>query len=442
MERLTSGTEEGPARPANWKWFICSLLFLATMLMYMDRLTLSQMASRITRELSLTNEHYGRMEMGFGLAFALGAIVNGLLADRFSIRWLYPVMLVGWSLAGVATAWSVEIGQVLLPMVGQNAWLGTKGNPSDAAFIGMFACRVVLGFFESGHWPCALITTQRLLSGADRTLGNSLLQSGASVGAVITPLVILLMISDEEGSWRRPFIIIGLAGMSWVIPWLLMVRDRDLKYREPVVDPASAPVSIWTRALFKKAVVLLAIVITINMTWQFFRAWMPKLMQEEHGYGEVFTSFFMSGFYLVADLGCLAAGGLVKGLTGAKMSLNVARISVFAVFTQFVLMSAVAAQVPASPLLLGLFLVVGFGALGLFPVYYSLSQEIATKRFGFVTGLFGATTWIITSYMQFLVGRNVDQTHSYQAGLFWIGMVPLIGCLALALLWPEEEPTT
>lgn len=440
MERLAGST----GRAASWKWTICGLLFLATMLMYMDRLTLSQMASRITAELQLTNEHYGRMEMGFGLAFAAGAIIHGLLADRFSIRWLYPVMLIGWSLAGVATAWSAAIGEALLPIVGHhNEWLGMRGSPGDGPFIGMFACRIVLGFFEAGHWPCALITTQRLLSGADRTLGNSLLQSGASIGAVITPLIVFFL-SDPEvvGSWRISFIVIGFTGMSWVIPWLWMVRERDL--RQPVEPGAAeknlaAGASMWTVPFTKKVIVLLAIVVTINMTWQYLRAWMPKLMQEEHGYSETFTKFFTSGFYLFADIGCIAAGAMVKSLA-SRLSLSTSRIVVFALCTQCCMLTAVAARLPASWLLLSVFMVIGFGALGLFPVYYSLSQELSTKRLGILTGLLGATTWIITSYMQLLVGKNIDQTQSYAAGLFWAGQVPLIGCLALALLWPDDEP--
>jgi ACS family hexuronate transporter-like MFS transporter len=438
MERLTFADY---GRSARWKWSICGLLFLATMLMYMDRLTLSQMAARITDELQLTNEHYGRMEMGFGLAFAAGAIIHGLLADRFSIRWLYPVMIIGWSLAGVATAWSADIGRTLLPFVGtHNEWLGMRGAPGDSPFLGMFVCRVALGFFEAGHWPCALITTQRLLSGADRTLGNSLLQSGASVGAVITPLIVFFL-SDPEvvGSWRTSFIVIGFTGMSWIIPWLLMVRDRDLKHPPEAVTTTSAPQpTMWTRPFIKKVVVLLAIVVTINMTWQYLRAWMPKLMQEEHGYTETFTKFFTSGFYLFADIGCIAAGAMVKSLAG-RMSLSLSRIVVFALCTQCCLLTAVAAGLPASWLLLSVFMVIGFGALGLFPVYYSLSQELSTRRLGILTGLLGATTWIITSYMQLLVGKNIDQTQSYASGLFWAGQMPLIGCVALALLWPEDE---
>ena len=75
----------------------------------------------------------------------------------------------------------------------------------DKAYLGFMICRIVLGFFEAGHWPCALVTTRLILSRGDRTLGNSILQSGSSLGSILTPLVVLPMVSDHLGGWRSPF---------------------------------------------------------------------------------------------------------------------------------------------------------------------------------------------------------------------------------------------
>ncbi|WP_254507802.1 MFS transporter [Anatilimnocola floriformis] len=439
MERLSFDSSDG--RSARWKWSICGLLFLATMIMYMDRQTLSLMSKPIKTEFQLTHEQYGTLEWGFGLAFAAGAIINGLLADRVSVRWLYPLMLLGWSSAGVATVWSQQIGDALLPIVGsQHAWLGMNSESNAAGYLGLFFCRVVLGYFEAGHWPCALITTQRLLTGPDRLLGNSILQSGASVGSIITPLAVMAMRTNEESSWRQPFIVIGIVGMSWVIPWLFFIREADLKLpaESPLKKNGSRP-ALWTWSVLRKIIVLMSIVVAINMTWQYLRAWMPLLLQEEHKYSENFMFWFMMAFYLVADLGCLAAGGAVKWLTGERFSLNRARLLVFTVCTLLAMYTAVAANLPHGALLLYTFLLIGCGTLGLFPVYYSLAQELSTRRQGLVTGLFGATTWIITSYMQKYVGKSIDVTHSFATGLFWAGQVPLIGCLALGLLWPNDE---
>ena len=58
-------------------WGVCIVLLLASTLNYMDRQTLGNVQTRVEKEFSLTNEHYGNLELGFGLAFAAGAIVLG-----------------------------------------------------------------------------------------------------------------------------------------------------------------------------------------------------------------------------------------------------------------------------------------------------------------------------------------------------------------------------
>jgi MFS transporter, ACS family, hexuronate transporter len=113
-------------RVALRTWAILGLLLLATMLMYMDRQALAQQKTEILGSLRLSNEDYGRLEQGFGLAFAVGAILTGFIADRISPRWLYPAVLLGWSMVGFATGWVTSYNE-------------------------LFVCRVLLGFFEAGH---------------------------------------------------------------------------------------------------------------------------------------------------------------------------------------------------------------------------------------------------------------------------------------------------
>src|SRR5690349_10728853 len=89
-----------PERSGSWKWWICGLLLLASTINYMDRQTLANASVRITTQFSLSQEQYGNLELAFGWAFAVGSIFFGVLADRFPLRWLYPVVLLLWSMAG------------------------------------------------------------------------------------------------------------------------------------------------------------------------------------------------------------------------------------------------------------------------------------------------------------------------------------------------------
>ena len=176
----------------SWRWWISGLLLLATMINYMDRQTLANLSVRITEQFELSQEQYGDIEFVFGVAFAFGAIFFGVIADRVSIRWLYPGVLIAWSAMGFATGL-------------------TQG------YTAMLWCRTLLGFFEAGHWPCAMIIIHKIMVRNDRVMGNSILQSGASLGAIVTPLIIRNIIGDNNApdAWRPPFLIIGGVGILW-----------------------------------------------------------------------------------------------------------------------------------------------------------------------------------------------------------------------------------
>lgn len=436
-------SEESPpglsdARSPQWKWHVCGILLLATMLNYMDRLTLNLTASQIKAEFGLNHEQYGDLERGFGLAFAVGGLIMGFAVDRVSVRWMYPAVLVGWSLAGMATAFSSTYGQLA-------------------------ACRILLGFFEAGQWPCALVTSQRLLSKADRTLGNSILQSGAALGAILVPQVVKLLVIDrsagapaagsladwslrlqsllldQPGTWRGPFQAIGLLGVLWLIPWFVLVRPGDLRRKtdasgeQPGADRASADADRWSFA--RRFLVLSVVVIAINMCWHFFRVWMPLFLEEQHKYGTAAVQDFTTAYYLATDAGCLLAGLATRKLAASGWQVHRARMAVFAACAALTSLTTIACRQSAGWLLLGLLLAIGFGALGLFANYYSFSQELSTRHQGKVTGSLGFLTWTVTASMHPLVGQAVDRTHSYDTALFWAGLLPLAAVAALAVFW-------
>jgi ACS family hexuronate transporter-like MFS transporter len=431
-------TDERAARSAAWRWSVCGLLLVATMLNYMDRQTLSQTAPDLGRELGLSNERYGDLEMGFGLAFAAGGIVTGILADSINVRWMYPIVLVGWSLAGIATAFAAGIGGAITRLV--PSWAGDAGHE---AYLGLLVCRVALGLFEAGQWPCALVTTQRLLAREDRSFGNSILTSGASLGAVFTPLVAQALVTGERGTWRAPFVVIGIAGMAWVVPWLAMIRARDLA-RPAAIEPAGSgrprggaledPGRFWRRFA-----ALAVTVIAINITWHYFRAWLPKFLREYHGYDRAAANYFTSAYYIAADVGCIATGAAVTWLVSRGREVHTARMITFLGCALLTALSLVAAGLGRGPLLLAVLLVIGFGALGLFPNYYAFTQELSIRHQGKVTGALGAITWVVTAVMQKLVGRSIDATRSYAAAIRLVGLAPLVACAALLALWGVDR---
>jgi ACS family hexuronate transporter-like MFS transporter len=449
-----------PYRSPSWKWGVCGLLLLATTVNYMDRLTLNQLSAPILQDFGLGDPEYGQLESAFGVAFALGAIVLGWLADQISVRWLYPAAVLVWSAAGFAT--------------------GLVGT-----FAALLACRFVLGLAEAGNWACALRTTQHILPPAERTMGNGILQSGAAVGAVLTPLVVLVVYRTTH-SWRPAFLIVGVLGAVWAAGWLVLVRRRDLPAPRRPAGQSLAPILGWLVALyatdlaahllggppwlgvatksgvtalgiagvvlwlavatrgdrelprslfFRRFAALAVVVVTINATWHFFRVWLPRFLQEQHGYSLEELNYFSIGYYVSTDLGSLGAGAATLALARGGLAVHASRVIVFAACALVTTLSLVAAVLPAGLALLGVLLAVGFAALGLFPAYYSFSQDLTVEHQGKLTGALGCTCWMSLALLHEVVGGAVGGSKSYSAGVACAGLLPLLGLLALLLLW-------
>ena len=397
-------------------WWICGLLLLATMINYMDRQTLANAATRVTKEFSMTQEKYGELEQWFGWSFGVGSLLFGVVADRMSVRWLYPAVLFGWSMAGIATAWTSTYEQ-------------------------LFWCRVGLGFFEAAHWPCAVKTTFAVLAPGERAMGNSILQSGASVGAMITPPIMLWLMTDEIGTWRCAFQAVGVAGLFWIVLWFLLVKASDFQSAEVKEAKANPSESLWRVLIGGKFVAVALLIVGAQTCWALFRVWLPKFLQEGRGYSEHAALGFNSLYFISTDVGCLLAGMLALWLVKNKgLSSHRAKRRVYQLCSLLTCSAAVIPWLPQGYVLLAVILVVGAGALGLFPCYYSFVQELSAGHVGFLTGLLSCWVWLVTSPMHKKFGALIDQTHSFDLGMACAGLAPLLGVAALALLW-KEEPT-
>jgi MFS transporter, ACS family, aldohexuronate transporter len=403
-------TDSARAHSTAWKWWVCALLLGASTINYMDRQTLANAAVRITRELHLSQQQYGDLELGFGWAFAAGSLVFGWLADRVPVRWLYPAVLTLWSLVGFST------GLV-------------------QSYSGLLVCRTMLGLFEAGHWPCAIKTTQRLLDPKDRTMGNSVLQSGTSIGAVITPLLMNWLMTNAAGSWRFPFQAVGVGGVIWIFFWLALVRRNDLGTPAPAVTNSAAGESFWSVVFTRRFLIVLITISLINTSWQLLRAWLPKFLIEGRGYLESDALNFNALFYVATDVGCLGAGAATLWLHRRSFSVHGARITVFFACIVLTALAALAAFLPRGWLLLGLLLLAGAGALGLFPCYHSLTQELTPVHQGKVTGLAGVVAWAIGSPTHHFFGKLIDQTGSFNLGLAIGGLLPLVAFVFLWAFW-------
>lgn len=404
-----------------WRWWVAVMLLMATMINYMDRQTLSTLSVRITNQFKLSEEQYGELEFVFGVAFALGSLVFGALADKVPVRLLYPAVLLAWSVMGFLTGLTTGF---------DNLWY----------------CRGLLGFFEAGHWPCALVVTHAVLTRGDRVFGNSILQSGASIGAIITPFIVMALAGDPkiDDGWRPPFLVIGAVGIVWVVLWFTTIPPSGLAKPLSTEPTAASSFSLqWLFDFFKdpKFWALAFVVLSINTSWQLIRAWLPKFLQQGRGYSEKETLAFTSLYYVFTDVGCLLAGAAVLAMSRRGVNVHRSRLIVFTLCAIFCTLTIAASMLPKGYLLLGTLLIIGSATLGLFPCYYSFSQELNVKHIGKASGVLSAIGWLVSAPTHKWFGRLADQSKSYDVGIMLVGLAPLIGVLAMWILWRKDKST-
>src|SRR5579872_6478393 len=301
------------ARSPAWAWLICVVLFLATFVNYGNRVTVTQNSVEIVKAFKTDREGYGRAEGKFGYGFALGGLVFGVLADSISIRWLYPFVVIVWSAAGFAS--------------GQAATLEQFG-----------VCRFVLGLFEAGHWPCALRMTQRTFLPHERTRGNGILQSGASVAQMLVPLMLIRLEPWDSSGWRLSCGITGFLGLPWALLWLASVREADV--RRPVIqtDEHAAgtgtsqeihEMTLWDIFKSRRWWILLLTVVSINVPWHYIRVWMPDTLRVDHDYSTEFVDVFSAVSSLSTFFGSLSVGWIISWLAHLGWNVHPARLVAF-----------------------------------------------------------------------------------------------------------------
>ena len=195
---IDADAEKSRPRASAWAWVLCWLMFASTVLNYMDRQTITLVESQIRESFSIPDfAGFGWILSAFFMTYALFQVPAGYLVDRWDLRWSTPRRLRG------------------------GRWRRSR-RPS---------CPAWDGCSRAGHcWESASRSTGRALCASrreffhlqDRSLGNGIFNSGAAVGAVLTPIVVTFL-SPRLG-WRATFVVIGSLGFVWVAAWLFLVR--------------------------------------------------------------------------------------------------------------------------------------------------------------------------------------------------------------------------
>ena len=230
----------------NWRWWLCSLLFVATTINYLDRQVLSlTWKDFIALDFHWTDEDYGNITATFSIFYAFVSLFAGKFIDWMGTKKGYIWAIIIWSLGaclhagcGWATMKFVGIDDVeSLRNVAKGSEIAlTISSISVWLFL---ACRIILATGESGNFPAAIKVTAEYFPKKDRAYATSIFNAGASVGALVAPLSIPLL--AKHMGWEMAFIIIGTLGFIWAGAWLFLysspsesrfVNKAELEYIE------------------------------------------------------------------------------------------------------------------------------------------------------------------------------------------------------------------
>lgn len=405
------------------RWYIVGLVFLATLINYIDRLTLSVLAPVITKDLGLSNTEYGGITTWFLLAYTLSQALSGKLYDRIGIKKGFTVSIIVWSLAAMAHALTRTLG-------------------------GLSAVRFVLGLGEAGNWPGAAKTVAEWFPVRERAFGMAIFNSGAAIGSIVAPPVIVGL-TAYFGHWQPTFLITGALGFFWLILWWIFYdspeKHKWLTNKERVLiredeEPSQSAENFeatptWGELLrYRQVWAIVLARFFVDPVWWLYIAWLPLYLANVRGFDLRQIGYFAWVPFVAADAGSLFGGWFSGFLIGRGWSVNAARKAVIAFAACLMPAGIAAAFVSDSMLALGLIGVVLFG----FQVWINNVQTLPSDFFpknavGSVAGLGGTGAGIGSMIFIFTTGWVVDN-FSYTPILVAAGLLAPIGTIVLFAL--------
>ncbi len=403
---------------ARLRWLILGLLFLSTVINYVDRQALSVLLPILRTELGLSSSDYGLITTAFLLAYTFAQVPVGMWIDKAGTRLGFALSIVGWSV--VAALHALVTGPISL-----------------------IVARTLLGVTEAGNWPAGTKAVASWFPQKNRAFAMAMFDSGSAVGAVLAPPLVALL--ALKFGWRAAFVITGMLGFVWLIGWLwiyyaphdhpkLSAADRETVLKEVGLAPARPAVfGEALRRIVRERQLwgLMATRLMATPVWWFYVFWLPDYLSKGHGFSLKEIGFYGWIPYLTVDLGKMLGGALSDRLLARGKSAGTARKAVMLAGALAMLggMQVVNAESAAGAIVWVCIATFGFGMWSanilalhadIFPAETMATAMGSTLMAASLSG----------ALFTFVVGQLVDSIG--YAPVFWaVGILPLAACLAL-----------
>jgi MFS transporter, ACS family, hexuronate transporter len=422
----------------NLRWWVIALIALATVINYIDRQALVVLWPSIAGDLypdKTADEHkeiYAFLSVIFIFSYAFGQAIFGKIFDWIGTRLGFALSISIWSIATIMHAFA-------------------KGVVTFSIF------RSLLGLAEAGNWPGATKSNAEWFPTKERALAQGIFNSGAAVGGLISiPLIGTLAIYF---SWQMIFVLIGVLGLLWLIPWMILVKSPP-KYHPWITDEEREYIlsgqenqsitadndegynpSTGELLSHKQSWGVIIASACIDPIWWLFIFWIPIYLFEVYGMDVKQVALYGWVPYMGAMLGAFFGGLLAQNRFKAGWTTDHTRKLVITLGCLTMLPALLAMSNPGSPItavLLMAFILFGFQtAIG--NVQTLPSDFFGGKTVGTLAGFSGMAAKLgavgLTALVPMLTaGGNYTPAFMIGAGL---------AVSALASVWilcPKIEP--
>lgn len=385
------------------RWWIITLIAVATIINYIDRSAINIMWPYIYKEFGIADEDskaaLGLISNFFLVAYAIGQTLTGKMMDAIGTRMGMVASIVGWSI-------SIALHAV------------ARSLASFSVF------RMLLGVSEAGNWPGATKSNAEWFPVRERAIAQGIFGAGASMGSVVAaPVIAGLYLSY---GWRATFAGIAVLGILWVIPWLLINKSTPDKHpwitkeeQDHILDKdtagtngtAGVKVLSWKELLrFRNTWGIITSRFFIDPIWWVFVIWLPTFLKDQFEFDIKQVGAFAWVPYLFAAVGGLLGGFYSSALVRRGVAPAKARKSAITIGAAIMLAALTATAFSLDQLSSHVNLAIALISATLFGFQFLINnlQTLPAdyyhgKNVGTVSGLGGTAAVLGTIIINFLV---------------------------------------
>jgi MFS transporter, ACS family, hexuronate transporter len=412
------------AAVGHYRWTICSLLFFATTINYLDRNILGILAPTLQREIGWTPVQYGYITTAFQAAYALGLIWFGWFVDKYGTKIGYSISLIGWSIAAAAHALAQSV-------------------------FGFGVARFFLGLSEAGNFPAAIKATAEWFPKKERALATGIFNSGANVGAVVAAAVVPWL--TITFGWRAAFVATAATGFAWLVFWILMYQKPEESKRLSKSEQdyiLSDPVEIvndkipWMKLLrYRQTWAFVLGKFLTDPVWWFYLYWLALYLNNNFGVTLTGLALPLIIIYTMTSVGSIGGGWLSGALINRGVPVHKSRVLAMLTCALLVLPVVVVGEIKDMWVAV---LIIGLAAAshqGWSANIFTTASDMFPKRaVGSVVGLGGLAGSVGGMIFMTLSGYLVQTTGSYMVHFIICGSAYLIALGVMQLLTFKAKP--